>query len=339
MPYSSGTYTLPALNPVVTGTTISSTWANNTMNDIVTALSTCVLKDGTQTTTASVPFAVGISVTTGITTPSTTFALANTTATTINAFGAATAVNMGAGAASTLTASFTTAIALNTAAITSNQTTVAVINTNATTVNAFGAASSALNIGHASAAAAFAGGISIPTGKSVTGAGTATVTGFATVSATTLTGTLSTAAQPNVTSLGTLVTNTTVTGVLKVLSPAGVSQSGYLWTAGTTAGSSVVKGYFGVNVTTSDGTVEILENSGNGLRITQTTGAAVFSGTLSTGSNSITGGSYTSADPGGGAGVWKFGIANAVSPTSPNRTLTVDIGGTLYYIHAKTTNN
>ena len=59
-------------------------------------------------------------------------------------------------------------------------------------------------------------GISIPTGQSVTGAGTATVTGFATVSATTLTGTLSTAAQPNVTSLGTLTSlasgNITVTG-------------------------------------------------------------------------------------------------------------------------------
>jgi len=30
---------------------------------------------------------------------------------------------------------------------------------------------------------------------------------------------------------------------------------------------------------------------------------------------------------------------NVVSPTSPNRTLTIDIGGTTYYIAAKTTNN
>jgi hypothetical protein len=50
------------------------------------------------------------------------------------------------------------------------------------------------------------------------------------------------------------------------------------------------------------------------------------------------GGLLTEA-PTGGAGRWKLGIANAVSPTSPNRTLTVDIGGTLYYIHAKTTND
>lgn len=41
-----GTYSLPALNPVVTGTTISSTWANNTLNDIATALTASVANDG-----------------------------------------------------------------------------------------------------------------------------------------------------------------------------------------------------------------------------------------------------------------------------------------------------
>ena len=45
----SGTYSLPAGNPVVTGTTISSTWANNTLNDIATALTGSVAADG-QTT-------------------------------------------------------------------------------------------------------------------------------------------------------------------------------------------------------------------------------------------------------------------------------------------------
>lgn len=40
---------------------------------------------------------------------------------------------------------------------------------------------------------------------------------------------------------------------------------------------------------------------------------------------------------GGGA----FGIttANVVSPTSPNRTITITLGGTTYYLHAKTTND
>ena len=42
----SGTYTLPAGNPVVTGTTISSTWANNTLTDIATALTGSLSADG-----------------------------------------------------------------------------------------------------------------------------------------------------------------------------------------------------------------------------------------------------------------------------------------------------
>ena len=42
----SGTYTLPAGNPVVTGTTISSTWANTTLTDIATALSNSIAADG-----------------------------------------------------------------------------------------------------------------------------------------------------------------------------------------------------------------------------------------------------------------------------------------------------
>jgi hypothetical protein len=42
----SGTYSLPAGNPVVTGTTISSTWANTTLSDIATALTASVANDG-----------------------------------------------------------------------------------------------------------------------------------------------------------------------------------------------------------------------------------------------------------------------------------------------------
>lgn len=97
MAFSGGVFTLVSGNPVVTGTPISSTWANNTLSDIATnGLTLCVLKDGSQTCTQSVPFAQGISVTTGITTPSTTFALVNATATTVNFAGAATSLNIGA---------------------------------------------------------------------------------------------------------------------------------------------------------------------------------------------------------------------------------------------------
>ena len=51
----SGTYTLPAGNPVVSGTTISSTWANNTLSDIATALTSSIAKDGQTTPTANLP--------------------------------------------------------------------------------------------------------------------------------------------------------------------------------------------------------------------------------------------------------------------------------------------
>lgn len=57
MAFSSGTFSLVAGNPVVTGTTISSTWANDTLSDIATnGLTNCMLKDGTQTVTANIPF-------------------------------------------------------------------------------------------------------------------------------------------------------------------------------------------------------------------------------------------------------------------------------------------
>lgn len=43
---SSGTYTLPAGNPVVTGTTISSTWANSTLSDIGSELTDSLSRSG-----------------------------------------------------------------------------------------------------------------------------------------------------------------------------------------------------------------------------------------------------------------------------------------------------
>lgn len=51
----SGTYSLPAGNPVTTGTTISSTTHNNTLSDIATALSESLAKDGQTTPTANLP--------------------------------------------------------------------------------------------------------------------------------------------------------------------------------------------------------------------------------------------------------------------------------------------
>ena len=51
----SGTYSLPAGNPVVTNTTISSTWANTTLGDIANALTGSLATDGQTTATWHLP--------------------------------------------------------------------------------------------------------------------------------------------------------------------------------------------------------------------------------------------------------------------------------------------
>jgi fibronectin-binding autotransporter adhesin len=47
----------------------------------------------------------------------------------------------------------------------------------------------------------------------------------------------------------------------------------------------------------------------------------------------------TSSPAGGVAQTWKLGSVQAVTPTSPNRTIEVEVNGTTYYLHAKTTND
>jgi len=66
--YSGGVFSINTSGqPVVAGTTISASVFNALTADLATGLSTCILKDGTQTTTAAIPFAFGIS---GVTTNS-----------------------------------------------------------------------------------------------------------------------------------------------------------------------------------------------------------------------------------------------------------------------------
>lgn len=55
MPRSSGTYSLPAGNPVVTGTTISATTHNSTLSDISTELTNSLPRDGQASPTANIP--------------------------------------------------------------------------------------------------------------------------------------------------------------------------------------------------------------------------------------------------------------------------------------------
>jgi len=49
----SGVYTLPAGNPVVSGTVIATSWANNTMNDLASAMTDSVAADGQTPMTGS----------------------------------------------------------------------------------------------------------------------------------------------------------------------------------------------------------------------------------------------------------------------------------------------
>lgn len=56
MPFSNGVFSITTSGtPYVTGTVISSAAANNVNADLATGLSTCMLKDGTQTITANIP--------------------------------------------------------------------------------------------------------------------------------------------------------------------------------------------------------------------------------------------------------------------------------------------
>lgn len=133
---------------------------------------------------------------------------------------------------------------------------------------------------------------------------------------------------------------------LRIISTA--SSVNYLTITGSTSGSGTAT----IGAGGSDGAIGIIITSkGNENLYLMTNGGTVhqvrvvhtaFSNrhvTL-TGSN---GGNPAISVSGGelavGTNAWTLGAANAVSPTSPNRTLTVTVGGTTYYIHAKTTND
>lgn len=55
MPRISGIYTLPTGNPVTTGTTITSNWANTTLSDIGTTLTNSIATDGQTAMTGNLP--------------------------------------------------------------------------------------------------------------------------------------------------------------------------------------------------------------------------------------------------------------------------------------------
>ena len=76
-----------------------------------------------------------------------------------------------------------------------------------------------------------------------------------------------------------------------------------------------------------------------GVSLFNTSGTEVLSLNGNVG-NITMGGSITTGTPSGGtAKPFKIGAAASVSPTSPNRTIEIEIDGTTYYLSAKTTNN
>jgi hypothetical protein len=116
-------------------------------------------------------------------------------------------------------------------------------------------------------------------------------------------------------SAGRLALNGASAGVLYFYE--GGSEKGYIGTASSVlyVGST---GAANVLLQTNSTTALTLDSSQN----------ATFAGSIK-----------TVAPSGGTAKPWELGEAATVSPTSPNRTIRVEIDGTVYYLHAKTTND
>ncbi len=214
----SGAFTInSAGQPVVTGTTISSTVFNALTADLATGLSTCITRDGQSATTARIPFANGISSTL------TTDATSTTTGSILTAGGisAQKALWIGglaniAGAATLQSTLAVTGATTLSAALTYGG--VALSNAVTGTGNMVLSASPTLTgtltaaIANFSGAVAANAGLVIAASQALTGTvANSTISGFLSVAATTGTftnvgGTLSTATQNSVTTMTGLVT-------------------------------------------------------------------------------------------------------------------------------------
>lgn len=181
MSFSAGTFSINTTGqPVVAGTTISASVFNAFTSDIATGLSTCMLKDGTQTATAGIGFYAGTVSLPGIyfgTDTATGFYRIG-----LNNYGYAVNGTKLLDMTGT-TLAITSTVTANTIGVTSG-TTATVFNTTATTVNAFGAASVALNVGHASGTNTILGATTFSQGMNgVVGGGTPAAGSFTTLGA------------------------------------------------------------------------------------------------------------------------------------------------------------
>ena len=165
-------------------------------------------------------------------------------------------------------------------------------------------------------------------------------------------------ASSTTTSSGALVVSGGV-GVAGAMNVGGSMKLNYLSTAGDPTALGVVQLYATSNTTSGAGGIEWkADTGGNGygyrtltvfdgvsaydLYTQVRTNSASWTNSLilkSNGNATFSGSVQTSAPTGGTSAAWKLGTVATVSPTSPNRTIEVDIGGTIYYLAAKTTNN
>lgn len=150
--------------------------------------------------------------------------------------------------------------------------------------------------------------------------------------------------------IGTVSTGTVTIGVVALTSAGAVSGITTLATTGaiTTTLSAVGKIQiataadaeigFRINRTVNTATDwEVLAEQGQ-TRLSFYNGA-VRAHLSTAGALTLTSSITTSAPNGGTAAAWKLGVVSVTSPTSPNRTIELDVGGTIYYLAAKTTNN
>jgi hypothetical protein len=149
--------------------------------------------------------------------------------------------------------------------------------------------------------------------------------------------------------LATTASTSTSSGALVVSGGVGVAKEMYLGGgllnvakggAGATIEINADSGFASKlamqRAATNRWTLEVDSSDVLTLKSLGTTAALTMTGTTSA---EFVGSIKTAAPSGGTAAAWKLGAVASVSPTSPNRTIEVDIGGTIYYIHAKTTNN